>query len=98
MRLGCVIGKVILNLACDSLAGSRLLVVSPLKKDQLKLISDARTCVMSQEQTIIVYDNLGAGVGDIIGFVEGREAAVPFKADTPVDAYNAAIIDTISYK
>jgi microcompartment protein CcmK/EutM len=44
-----------------------------------------------------VYDDLGAGVGDIIGYVEGAEAAAPFKNPTPVDAINTAIIDRVFY-
>jgi microcompartment protein CcmK/EutM len=43
----------------------------------------------------VVYDNLGGGVGNTIGFVEGREASAPFDAPTPVDAINAALVDYI---
>ena len=43
-----------------------------------------------------VYDELGAGLGSRIAFSEGREAAQPFHPDMkPIDAYNAAILDTI---
>jgi len=45
---------------------------------------------------IVVFDELGAGVGSRIAISEGREAAQPFYPDVkPVDAYNAAILDTI---
>jgi ethanolamine utilization protein EutN len=41
---------------------------------------------------------LGAGVGNRIAFSEGREAAQPFHPDMkPIDAYNAAILDTIYF-
>jgi microcompartment protein CcmK/EutM len=44
----------------------------------------------------VVYDDLGAGPGSRIAFSEGGEAAQPFyPLDKPVDAYNAAILDTI---
>lgn len=46
--------------------------------------------------TVVVYDNLGAGVGQQIGFTEGVEATAPFTEPTPVDAHNAAIIATFS--
>jgi ethanolamine utilization protein EutN len=46
---------------------------------------------------LVVYDNLGAGVGHIVGFTEGSEAAMPFEQPTPVDAYNATIVDRIFY-
>jgi microcompartment protein CcmK/EutM len=45
----------------------------------------------------VVYDDLGGGVGQTIGFVEGREAAQPFERPTPVDAINAALVDEIFY-
>lgn len=48
-------------------------------------------------EEVIVYDDLGAGPGSLIGFGEGREAANPFgKTKTPVDAYCACLIDQIS--
>ena len=45
-------------------------------------------------EEVVVYDNLGAGPGSLIGLSEGREAANPFgKTKTPVDAYCACLID-----
>jgi carbon dioxide concentrating mechanism protein CcmL len=44
-----------------------------------------------------VYDDLGGGVGQTIGFIEGREAAMPFDQPTPIDAIDAALVDTIFY-
>ena len=38
-----------------------------------------------------------AGAGHIVGFTEGAEASAPFDQPTPVDAYNAAIIDELFY-
>jgi microcompartment protein CcmK/EutM len=46
---------------------------------------------------VVIYDDLGGGLGDTVGFEEGREAAMPFKKPTPVDAINVAIVDEISY-
>jgi microcompartment protein CcmK/EutM len=47
-------------------------------------------------EELVVYDDLGAGVGSLIAISEGGEAAQPFyPADKPIDAYNAAILDTI---
>jgi len=44
-------------------------------------------------------DELGAGVDCRIGVSEGREAAMPFHPDIiPLDAYNAAILDTLDYE
>jgi microcompartment protein CcmK/EutM len=45
---------------------------------------------------VVVWDDLGAGIGSIIAVSDGGEAAQPFKpALKPVDAYNAAIIDEL---
>ena len=46
-------------------------------------------------ESLIVYDHLGAGDGDLIAFTESREAAMPFYPEkrVPLDAYNAAILD-----
>jgi ethanolamine utilization protein EutN len=52
---------------------------------------------LSRDFTSVVYDNLGGGVGQTIGFVEGREAAQPFERPTPVDAFNAALVDEVFY-
>lgn len=45
---------------------------------------------------LVVYDELSAGVGEWIAFSEGAEASMPFYPNKkPVDAYAAAIIDTL---
>jgi carbon dioxide concentrating mechanism protein CcmL len=97
MRLGKVIGRVTLSLAVPSLEGGRWLVVSPLTRQFFQNGTDAPQG-MSREPTLIVYDSLGGGVGDTIGFIEGREAAVPFTEPTPIDAYNGALITEVFYQ
>jgi ethanolamine utilization protein EutN len=52
---------------------------------------------LANGSSLVVYDNLGAGVGNLIGFTEGAEASAPFDRPTPVDAFNAALIDQIFY-
>jgi microcompartment protein CcmK/EutM len=50
-------------------------------------------------EEIVVMDELGAGIGSRIAMSEGREAAMPFHPEVkPVDAYNAAILDTLEYE
>ncbi|MCE9531273.1 MAG: carbon dioxide concentrating mechanism protein CcmL, partial [Planctomycetes bacterium] len=47
-------------------------------------------------EAIVIYDDLGAGIGSRIAISEGGEAAQPFyPKDKPIDAYNAAILDDI---
>ena len=49
-----------------------------------------------QADQLVVWDELGAGVGSRIALSEGAEAAQPFRPDfKPVDAYAAAILDDI---
>ena len=48
---------------------------------------------MGNDPSLVVYDAIGGGVGDVIGYEEGREAAQPFDVPTPVDAINAALVD-----
>lgn len=90
MRIGEVIGTVTLNRWHPSLAGARFKLVVPLS------LADLRGQVKKPAEEITVFDQLGAGLGHRIAFSEGREAAMPFyPEDKPLDAYCAAILDTI---
>tara|TARA_B110000305_G_C19190274_1_gene516245 strand:+ start:144 stop:449 length:306 start_codon:yes stop_codon:yes gene_type:complete len=95
VRLGQVIGRVVLNQKDPAFVGDRWLVVSPLSKGQMHT---GEMLPLSDSPSVVVYDDLGAGVNDVIGYIEGAEATAPFKKPTPIDSYNAAIIDTINYK
>ena len=94
MRLGYVIGKVTLSQHDPSYTGGRFLLVQPLSKEQFK---GAPMTPLAKGNSLVVYDNLGADLGHIIGFTEGAEATAPFDNPTPVDAFNAAIVDEIFY-
>ena len=96
MRLGTVIGRVTLSKAVDSYKGGRLLVVSPFDRDHFQQGSTPIEG-LSKQPSLVVYDDIGAGVGETIGFIEGREAASPFENPTPIDAINAALVDNIFY-
>jgi microcompartment protein CcmK/EutM len=96
MKLGSVIGRVTLSKTVPELKGARWLVVSPFTRQQFR--AQAEPAGMSAEPSLIVYDNLGGGVGQTIGYVEGREAAQPFDQPTPIDAINAALVDEIFYQ
>ena len=48
------------------------------------------------DDTLVVWDELGAGLGSYIAVSEGPEAAQPFLPEVKaVDAYNAAILDQL---
>jgi carbon dioxide concentrating mechanism protein CcmL len=95
MKLGTVIGRVTLNTTIPALLGARWLIVSPFTRENFSAGVDSTE--ISKEPSLVVYDDLGGGVGQTIGFVEGREAASPFDEPTPIDAVNAALIDKILY-
>src|ERR1700689_2630721 len=98
MRLGTVIGRVTLAQSIEGLRGARWLIVSPLTREQLERWRGTENPPpVSKEPSLVVYDDLGGGVGQTVGFVEGREAAMPFERPTPIDAINAALVDEIFY-
>lgn len=97
MRLGKVIGRVTLSQVVPELRGARWLVVTPFSRDFFQHGAQP-PAGLSREPSLVVYDNLGGGVGDTIGFIEGREAAVPFEKEPPIDAINAALVDEVSYQ
>lgn len=94
MRIGKVIGRVTLSDSYPTLAGGRFLLVEV--QDRYSLAGEARR----SGESLVVYDHLGAGEGDVIAFAESREAAMPFYPEkrVPLDAYNAAILDEVSVK
>jgi ethanolamine utilization protein EutN len=90
MRIADVIGTVTLNRSHPSIAGATWKLVVPLSWDNLLGRSD----VPAEE--VVAMDLLGAGIGSRVALSEGREAAMPFYPDVkPVDAYNAAILDSL---
>ncbi len=94
MRLGHVIGRVTLSQQDPAYKGGRFLLVQPFSKEQF---AGAPMLPLAKGSSLVVYDNLGAGVGHVIAFTEGAEATVPFDQPTPVDAFNAALIDQVFY-
>jgi microcompartment protein CcmK/EutM len=97
MKLGAVIGRVTLSRTLASLEGGRWLIVSPFTREHYQC--GAETPVgLSKDPSLVVYDDLGGGVGQTIGYVEGREAAQPLAKPAPIDAINAALVDEIFYQ
>lgn len=97
MRLGKVIGRVTLSRVVPGLEGGRWLLVSPYNRATFPRGAEVPPG-LSSEPTLVVYDDLGGGVGDSIGFVEGREAAQPLVPPQPIDAINAALVDHVFYQ
>ena len=94
MRLGYVRGQVVLNTSLPQLSGIRLLVVEPVNAVNLQANNGE-----GGGKALIVADHLAPGEGQLIGFVEGREAANPYyPGNVPVDAYCACIVENIDFK
>lgn len=90
MRVAKVIGKVTLNRCHPSFRGANLKLVVPLVTRDL--VGDGEPA----DDTLVVWDQLGAGLGSLVSVAEGPEAAQPFRPDVkPVDAYAAAILDEL---
>ncbi len=91
MRIAEVIGNVTLSRVHPALAGARWLIGVPYSLKAL------RAGGPGDGEDVVVFDNLGAGLGARVGFSEGGEAAVPFLPEKkPVDAYCACILDQVS--
>src|SRR5947208_1433549 len=83
MQLGRVVGNVVLNIKNETLSGVTLLLVQP--------ISSAREPV---GRVIVAADSVGAGVGEHVFFVRGKEASFPFyPTEVPADAGIVGIVD-----
>ena len=83
MQLGRVVGNVVLNNKNDTLHGVPLLLVQP--------ISSSREPV---GRVIVAADSVGAGVGEDVFFVRGKEASFPFyPTEVPADAGIIGIVD-----
>jgi len=93
MRVAETIGKVTLNKCHPTVQGATWLLAVPLTLEGLAGKPAGRG------EALVVFDELGAGYGSRIAFSEGAEAAAPFyPATKPIDAYNAAILDTIEFE
>ena len=92
MRLGVVRGTVTLNTAVPSLVGIRLVILEPVTAERLG------TNTPGGGKCLIAADQLSAGVGQMVGFAEGRTAASPwYPNDIPVDAYCCLIVENLNY-
>ena len=84
MQLGTVVGTVVVSMKNLALEGVTLLLVQPM--------SSAREPV---GRVIVAADSVGAGVGQEVFFVRGKEASFPFyPTEVPADAGIVGIVDS----
>lgn len=91
MRIMECIGKVTLSRCHPSLQGASWRVAVPLMHSALTGDASGRT------EPIVIFDELSAGAGCLMAVSESAEAAAAFHPETrPIDAYNAAILDSVN--
>ena len=84
MQLARIIGNVVSTRKDENLAALKLLVLQPLAADGSAF-----------GRTLVAVDAMGAGVGEVVFFVRGKEASFPFHPiEAPVDAGIVGIVDT----
>jgi microcompartment protein CcmK/EutM len=78
-----VIGDVVATHKDQNLSGLKLLVLQPVDTNR-----------EPNGRTLVAADAAGAGTGEYVFFVRGREAAFPFyPVEAPVDAAIVGIVD-----
>ena len=83
VQLARVIGDVVATIKDANLGGITLLLLQPIAASG----EDAG-------RTLVALDSIGAGVGEHVFFVRGREAAFPFyPGEPPADAAVIGIVD-----
>jgi len=83
MQLARVIGTVVSTRKDANLTGITLLIVQPLTADRQRA-----------GRALVAADCVGAGVGEEVFFVRGKEASFPFyPVESPVDAGIVGIVD-----
>jgi microcompartment protein CcmK/EutM len=83
MQLARVIGHVVATRKDESLVGIKLLVVQPLTAGRQPV-----------GRPLVAVDSMGAGAGEDVFIVRGKEASFPFyPVEPPVDASIVGIVD-----
>jgi len=83
MQVARVVGNVVATRKDPNLIGHKLLVLQQLTPSR-----------ETTERQLVAVDSVGAGVGEDVFFVRGREASFPFLPDqVPTDASIIGIVD-----
>ena len=84
MQLALVVGDVVATVKDENLTGITLLLLQPIAASG-----------EPAGRTLVALDSVGAGVGEHVFFVRGREAAFPFyPGEPPADAAVVGIVDS----
>ena len=85
MYLGRVVGCVWATVKNAALVGQRMLVIQPLTPE-----------LQATGKRLVCLDATGAGAGEIVYYVRGKEASFPFlPAEPPADSTVVGIVDSV---
>ncbi len=88
MDLARVLGPVVCTVKNESLRGVKLLLVQPVDPHG-----------KANGEVLVALDAVGAGAGETIFFVTGREASFAFLPDeVPADASIVGIVDSVGMR
>lgn len=83
MQMARVIGDVVASQKDSAFDGTKLLLVQPIGADGQDV-----------GRPLVAVDSVGAGVGETVFFVRGKEASFPFHpTEVPTDAGIVGIVD-----
>ena len=83
MQLARVVGDVVVTHKDANLTGLKLLILQPIGADGA-----------ASGRTVVAVDAAGAGVGETVFFVRGKEASFPwYPTEVPTDAGIVGIVD-----
>lgn len=83
MQLARVVGDVVATRKDANLTGLKLLILQPIGADGA-----------ASGRTVVAVDAAGAGVGETVFFVRGKEASFPwYPTEVPTDAGIVGIVD-----
>jgi microcompartment protein CcmK/EutM len=86
VQLGRVVGRLWSSIKSPGLEAQRLLLVQPVKPD-----------LSASGRIVVCTDCTGAGSGEVVYWVRGREASVPFlPGEVPTDATIVGIVDELN--
>jgi microcompartment protein CcmK/EutM len=83
VNLALVVGEVVATVKDQAMTGHKLLVLQPITPERV-----------AAGRIVVAADASGAGVGEHVFFVRGKEAVLPFlPAEPPLDACVVGIVD-----
>ena len=87
MYFGRVVGRVWSTVKDKRIDGKRMLIIQPLTPE-----------LKNTGRPLICGDSTGAGAGELIYWVRGKEASFPFGDEPPFDTTVVGIVDEVHLK